>query len=177
MMVIALGRLGMREFDLASDADLCFVIPDSDSPELLFWTNVAERMIDAISAYTGDGVIFTVDTRLRPNGREGALVQTEGSYKDYFAKHAEAWEGISYMKSRGVAGSLERATAFLNELQDVDWRRYGQSGRSRKELAEMRDTPGKRAGRPQSAQGGPGRLLRYRFRTDVPAAQGRRHFL
>ncbi len=138
MMVIALGRLGMREFDLASDADLCFVIPDSDASERLFWTGVAERMIDAISAYTGDGVVFTVDTRLRPNGREGALVQTEGSYKDYFAKHAEAWEGISYMKSRGVAGHSERTTEFLHKLQDVDWRRYGQSGRSRKELAQMR---------------------------------------
>ncbi|HTM49436.1 MAG TPA: hypothetical protein VL285_12165 [Bryobacteraceae bacterium] len=138
MMVIALGRLGMREFDLASDADLCFVIPDGDASETLFWTGVAERMIDLISSYTGDGVVFTVDTRLRPNGREGALVQTEGSYKDYFAKHAEAWEGISYMKSRAVAGDAERATAFLNELQDVDWRRYGQSGRSRKQLAEMR---------------------------------------
>jgi glutamate-ammonia-ligase adenylyltransferase len=138
MMVIALGRLGMREFDLASDADLCFVIPDSDASERLFWTAVAARMIDAMSAYTGDGVIFTVDTRLRPNGREGDLVQTESSYKDYFAKHAEAWEGISYMKARGVAGNSEQATKFLNELQDVDWRRYGQSGRSRKELAEMR---------------------------------------
>ena len=62
-------------------------------------------MIDVIGAYTGDGVIFTVDTRLRPNGREGDLVQTESSYKDYFAKHAEAWEGISYMKSRAVAGT------------------------------------------------------------------------
>jgi glutamate-ammonia-ligase adenylyltransferase len=138
MMVIALGRLGMREFDLASDADLCFVIPDSDSSEQVFWTGVAERMIDAISSYTGDGVIFTVDTRLRPNGREGDLVQTEGSYKDYFAKHAEAWEGISYMKSRGVAGNADHATEFLHDLQEVDWRRYGQSGRSRKQLAEMR---------------------------------------
>ena len=45
---------------------------------LPFWTRVAERMIDIISAYTGDGVMFTVDTRLRPNGREGALVQSEG---------------------------------------------------------------------------------------------------
>ena len=27
MWVIALGRLGMREFDLASDADLVFVLP------------------------------------------------------------------------------------------------------------------------------------------------------
>ena len=42
------------------------------------------------------------------------------------------------MKSRAVAGNVERATEFLHELQDVDWRRYGQSMRSRKELAEMR---------------------------------------
>ena len=38
MVVIALGRLGMREFDLASDADLNFVIPDEDASEMLFWT-------------------------------------------------------------------------------------------------------------------------------------------
>jgi len=138
MMVLALGRLGMREFDLASDADLCFVIPDRDAPELAFWTHVAERMIDAISAYTGDGVIFTVDTRLRPNGREGGLVQFESSYKDYFAKHAECWEGITYMKARSVAGNPERSVEFLHELQEVDWRRYGQSGRSRNALVEMR---------------------------------------
>lgn len=138
MLVITLGRLGMREFDLASDADLLFVLPDADMPEHFFWTCVTERMIQAISVYTGQGVMFTVDTRLRPNGREGALVQSEGAYKDYFARRAEAWEGIAYMKSRGVAGNMARATDFLHELQEVDWRRYGQSGRSRKELAQMR---------------------------------------
>jgi glutamate-ammonia-ligase adenylyltransferase len=83
-------------------------------------------------------VIFTIDTRLRPDGREGALVQSESIYKDYFAQRAEAWEGISYMKSRAVAGNVSRATDFLHDLQDVDWRRYGQSGRSRKQLAQMR---------------------------------------
>ena len=138
MMVIALGRLGMLEFDLASDADLVFVIPDSDAEETVFWTSVAERMIGVISAYTGDGVVFTIDTRLRPNGREGALVQTESAYKEYFAAHAEAWEGISYMKARAVAGNIHRATRFLGEVQEIDWRRYGQNGRSRTELAQMR---------------------------------------
>ncbi len=138
MMVVSLGRLGMREFDLASDADLIFVIPDEDAPEQVFWTAVAERMINVISAYTGDGVMFTVDTRLRPNGREGALVQPEATYREYFARHAEAWEGIAYMKSRAVAGNPERATEFLHKLQELDWRRYGQGGRSRKELAQMR---------------------------------------
>jgi glutamate-ammonia-ligase adenylyltransferase len=138
MMVIALGRLGLSEFDLGSDADLVFAIPDADSAEHTFWTGVAERMIQTMSSYTGEGVMFTVDTRLRPNGREGDLVQTEGAYKAYFAGHAEAWEGITYMKSRGVAGNLDRATEFLHALQEVDWRRYGQGMRSRKELAAMR---------------------------------------
>ncbi len=138
MMVITMGRLGMREFDLASDADLVFVLPDADGAEQMFWTRVAERMIAILTSYTGEGVMFAVDTRLRPNGREGALVQTEGVYKSYFANTAQVWEGITYMKCRAVAGDLERGTAFLNELQEVDWRRYGQSGRSRKQLLEMR---------------------------------------
>jgi glutamate-ammonia-ligase adenylyltransferase len=156
MVVIALGRLGMREFDLASDADLNFVIPDADAPELLFWSGVAERLITVISAYTGDGVVFTVDTRLRPNGREGALVQTEGAYKEYFAHHAEAWEGISFMKARAVAGNTERGTAFLHEVQEVDWRRYGQNGRSRTELSHMRARLEKEQGGRNPLKAGPG---------------------
>lgn len=138
LLVVALGRLGMREFDLASDADLVFVLPDEDRDEQVFWTRVAGRMIDLITAYTGSGLMFSVDTRLRPNGSAGALVQSEASYKDYFAKNAEAWEGIAYMKSRAITGDTERATKFLNDLQQVDWRRYGQSGRSKRDLRQMR---------------------------------------
>jgi glutamate-ammonia-ligase adenylyltransferase len=138
LMVIALGRLGMREFDLASDADLVFALPDADHGEQLFWTRVAERTIELLTAYTGEGVVFAVDTRLRPNGREGALVQTVSAFKDYFERSAEAWEGIAYMKSRAVVGNMEAATEFLHELQELDWRRYGQSGRSKKDLKQMR---------------------------------------
>ena len=156
MMVISLGRLGMGEFDLGSDADLVFVIPDADSSEYLYWSGVAERMIQNLSSYTGEGVMFTVDTRLRPNGREGDLVQTEGAYKSYFASHAEAWEGIAYMKSRAIAGNVDRATRFLHELQEVDWRRYGQSMRSRKELAEMRARLEREQGPRNPLKAGPG---------------------
>jgi len=136
MMVLALGRLGMREFDLGSDADLNFVSPDDADHARA--TAAAERMLQILSAYTGEGVMFAVDTRLRPNGRAGDLVQSESAYKIYFAEGAEAWEGISYMKARGIAGDIRRATAFLHELQQVDWRRYGQGVRSREELVRMR---------------------------------------
>ena len=77
----------------------------SDAHETLFWTSVAERLISVIGAYTGDGVVFTIDTRLRPNGREGALVQTEEHVPGLLRASArEAWEGITYMKARAVAG-------------------------------------------------------------------------
>ena len=138
MWVIALGRLGMREFDLASDADLTFVLSDSDAAEMDFWTRVANRTCDLITAYTGSGVLFAVDTRLRPNGLAGRLVQTETVVLDYFDHDAEAWEGIAYMKSRIVAGGARRGGVFLNQLQSVDWKRYGQSGRSRTDLRQMR---------------------------------------
>ena len=138
MMVIALGRLGMSEFDLSSDADLLFVVPDDDASELIFWTRVAERIIDILTAYTGEGTLLAVDTRLRPNGSSGALVQTVRACLDYFARGAEAWEGIAYMKSRAAGGDVDAGTAFLHRLQDVDWRRYGQSGRSRQSLRNMR---------------------------------------
>ena len=79
-----------------------------------------------------------MDTRLRPNGSGGPLVQTESAVRDYFGRAAEAWEGITYMKSRAVAGDAARAESFLHLLQEVDWRRYGQSGRSRTDLRQMR---------------------------------------
>jgi glutamate-ammonia-ligase adenylyltransferase len=138
MLVIALGRLGMREFDLGSDADLVFVLPDSEASEMVFWTRVAERLVHLITAYTGEGVLFAVDERLRPNGSAGPLVQTESAVTEYFAHAAEAWEGITYMKSLVVAGDPKRAELFLHELQQVDWRRYGQGGRSRADLRQMR---------------------------------------
>ncbi len=138
MMVVSLGRLGMREFDIGSDADLLFIIPETEASRQRFWTRVVERLLEILSAYTEGGPILSIDTRLRPNGREGMLVQSESKYVEYFSHKAEAWEGIAYMKARGVAGDTERATKFLAELQRVDWRRYGQGGRSKHELRQMR---------------------------------------
>lgn len=156
MMVIALGRLGMREFDLASDADLNFVIPEPDSSEIIFWTRVAERMIDILDAYTGEGAMFAVDTRLRPSGRAGALVQTDSAYLRYFENQADAWEGIAYMKARAVAGNIERGTDFLGILQETDWRHWGQSGRSRQVLGEMRMKLEREQGPGNPLKAGPG---------------------
>lgn len=139
LRVIALGRLGTREFDLASDADLVFVLPDEAVSEKTWWIDVVNRMIDVISSYTVEGMIFSVDPRLRPMGRDGELVQTESAYRSYFIERAQAWEALTYMKSRAVAGDIEGGTLFLTALQDVDWRRYGMSGDLARLLLDMRN--------------------------------------
>lgn len=138
MWVVALGRLGMGEFDIASDADLVFVLADGDATELEFWTRVAQRFVDMIMAYTGEGVLFAVDTRLRPNGNDGLLVMCEGPFIEYFHNSAEAWEGITYLKARIVAGDAKRGAGFLHQLQGIDWQRHGQRNLSRVDLRTMR---------------------------------------
>lgn len=156
MQVVALGRLGMREFDLASDADLVFVLLDSAEDRADLWRQVVEQIVDIISSYTSEGMMFTIDTRLRPMGRDGPLVQTESQYKRYFAERAEPWEGITYMKSRTVAGDNLRGTRFLTDLQQVDWKRYGQSGDLAPMLVEMRKRLENEQGRERPIKSGPG---------------------
>jgi glutamate-ammonia-ligase adenylyltransferase len=60
------------------------------------------------------------------------------------------------MKARAVAGDIESATKFLNHLQELDWRRYGQGGRSRPELARMRARLEREQGARNPLKAGPG---------------------
>jgi len=67
-------RLGMREFDLGSDADLNFVIPDGIRRAV---TGPAWRSASSarFGSYTGEGIMFVIDTpppAQRPRGRPGA---------------------------------------------------------------------------------------------------------
>jgi len=79
-------------------------------------------MIDILTTYRGAAPMLSLDTRLRPNGREGMLVQSESAYVDYFSSKAEAWEGIAYMKARAVAGDSERAV--YHELECANFLGY-----------------------------------------------------
>ncbi|HKS95368.1 MAG TPA: hypothetical protein VJV74_04455, partial [Terriglobia bacterium] len=105
--ILALGRLGTREFDLLSDADLIFV----RDPGLSEWqgSRLAEQVMEALSAYTREGTTFSVDTRLRPRGSQGELVVTPAQLEDYFRSEAQAWEALTYAKLRPIAGSQQLA--------------------------------------------------------------------
>jgi glutamate-ammonia-ligase adenylyltransferase len=113
LAVFALGRLGSEEFDIASDADLLFVRgPDADEEQA---RRDAEKILQALSAYTREGAIFAVDARLRPRGGEGELVVTPAQIERYLGEEAMAWEALTYTKLRFVAGREDLAPLVLTQ--------------------------------------------------------------
>ncbi len=139
LIVLALGRLGLNEFELASDADLIFVIPSAaagyDPASLI---RVAEKTLEALSSYTRDGALFAVDTRLRPRGQEGELVITEGALLDYVARDAQVWEALAYLKARPVAGDFRLGQQVAEKLIAAVFDRFQSHPDLEGELQAMR---------------------------------------
>ncbi len=113
--IMGLGRLGAQEFDLLSDADVLFVRDECCNNEEM--RRVAERMMEALTAYTRDGTVFPVDARLRPHGREGELIATPTQLADYFGQEAKPWEAVTYLKLRYVAGDSKAAERVLQAVR------------------------------------------------------------
>ncbi|MGA9568100.1 MAG: putative nucleotidyltransferase substrate binding domain-containing protein [Candidatus Korobacteraceae bacterium] len=133
--VMALGRLGSGEFDVLSDADLLFVAENSTARKDT--SRAAERVVEVLTAYTRDGTLFPVDTRLRPGGREGDLVTTPAQLAQYFARDARAWEAITYLRMRHVAGDPEVAEKTLEVVREGITAVAGRAGFER-DLDDMR---------------------------------------
>lgn len=107
LAVFALGRLGTHEFDIASDADLLFIRSQQTDGDMA--RAKAEKLMHALAAYTKEGTIFAVDTRLRPRGGEGELVVTPEQLERYLGEEAQPWEALTYTKLRFVCGRQELA--------------------------------------------------------------------
>ena len=137
--VLALGRLALNEFDLASDADLIFVTgPEVGRDELDFWKRLAAKMIDVLSSYTREGTVFAVDTRLRPRGQEGELVVTQEELLSYALEHAQVWEGLTYLKACHVAGNAELGRETVSRLVTAVFDRFAAYPSLATELRQMR---------------------------------------
>jgi glutamate-ammonia-ligase adenylyltransferase len=75
--------------------------------------------MQALAAYTQEGLVFPVDARLRPRGGEGELVATPKQLEQYFASEAQPWEALMYTKLRTVSGDPglgRRAAAATDTL-------------------------------------------------------------
>jgi glutamate-ammonia-ligase adenylyltransferase len=117
--VLAMGRLGGNELSYTSDLDVLFChepVPGAD-PEAAHRAadRVVRELLQGLSAVTPEGTAFKVDPNLRPEGRNGPLSRTLGSYLAYWDRWAEIWERQALIKVRPVAGDQELGGRFCDE--------------------------------------------------------------
>jgi glutamate-ammonia-ligase adenylyltransferase len=131
--VLGLGKLGGQELNYSSDVDVLFVYSDEGSvfkepprkgktakaslTNHQFFKRVAEQFVAEVGKMTGDGMLYRIDLRLRPEGDAGPLVRSLASYENYYAQWGQTWERMMLIKTRCTAGDATLAGEFLEMTQ------------------------------------------------------------
>lgn len=136
--VIAMGRLGGRELNFGSDADVLYVCSASDPAQepavLRRAITVAEELGRLLSAPTPDPPLL-LDSDLRPEGRSGPLVRTIDAYGAYYRRWGALWERQALLRARFVAGDEELGAQFIAM---ADQHRYSDAGLTMRDRTEIR---------------------------------------
>ncbi len=123
--ILALGRLGGRELSYHSDLDLVFIHQGAGRTDNTgeagpitneqFFAEVAQRALRALEGGMGQGPLYAIDTRLRPQGASGPLTVTLETFRDYYRGPARAWERLALTRARVVhaRGDFGREVASI----------------------------------------------------------------
>ena len=103
--VIGMGKLGLSCMAPMSDLDLIFVF-DEQTTDIQTATRFVSRLQTAISTPMREGIVYELDTRLRPSGRSGVPTVSLASFAKHHEHRAHTWEHIALMPSRVVAGDF-----------------------------------------------------------------------
>ena len=114
-VVMAMGKLGGEELNYSSDIDLLFLC----SGQAADYAHLGQQLIEALSSMTPEGFLYRVDMRLRPWGRDGALVTSLDNYVTYIEQHGMLWEKQALLKARPIAGNLALGEAALKQIGTV----------------------------------------------------------
>jgi glutamate-ammonia-ligase adenylyltransferase len=116
LAVVAMGKLGGRELNYVSDVDLLFVARDATSASA-----AARSLLDVLGSVTPAGRVYEVDTNLRPEGSDGALVRSITAYERYYTRWAKTWEFQALLKARPIAGDAQLGAEFTRMVEPFVW--------------------------------------------------------
>jgi glutamate-ammonia-ligase adenylyltransferase len=114
LTIIALGKFGGSEISYGADLDIFFVGED---------VRAAQNLTVTMAQPTAEGIIWTLDARLRPEGEKGILSSSLPTYEAYYQTRGQLWEVQALTRARPIAGPLQNE--FMALAQQV-WRQVGQ---------------------------------------------------
>ncbi|WP_316013192.1 glutamine-synthetase adenylyltransferase [Roseobacter sp. HKCCA0434] len=169
LAVLGMGKLGSGEMTARSDLDLILLYDApreemSDGPKPLaasqYFARLTKRLVTALSAPMAQGMLYEVDMRLRPSGRQGPVATALSAFRTYQAEEAWTWEHLALTRARPVAGDPELQTRIAKAVAEVlALPRDAQT--VRRDTADMRRrlALAKPGSGPWEVKEGPGRLL------------------
>jgi glutamate-ammonia-ligase adenylyltransferase len=146
--VIAYGKFGGIELGYGSDLDLVFVhdsagdVQSTAGPTVVensvFFLRLVQRLVHLLTMHSAAGRLYEVDTRLRPSGKGGLLVQNIDAFRDYQQREAWTWEHQALLRARPVAGPPELRERFA-DLRVEALRTCVHHDRLREDVRSMRE--------------------------------------
>jgi glutamate-ammonia-ligase adenylyltransferase len=130
LIVLAMGKMGAFELNYSSDIDL-IILFDPRAPALAkdveaapIYLRVARGLVKLLQERTGDGYVFRVDLRLRPDPASTQIAVSTDSALTYYESVGQNWERAAMIKARPCAGDIARGQAFLDDIAPFVWRKY-----------------------------------------------------
>jgi [glutamine synthetase] adenylyltransferase / [glutamine synthetase]-adenylyl-L-tyrosine phosphorylase len=130
LIVLAMGKMGAGELNFSSDIDL-IVFYDADASSLApdiepqpFFVRMAQGLSRLLQQRSGEGYVFRVDLRLRPDPASTPLAISTASALHYYEREGRTWERAAMIKARACAGDVQAGEALLAELSPFVWRKH-----------------------------------------------------
>jgi glutamate-ammonia-ligase adenylyltransferase len=130
LIVLAMGKMGAGELNYSSDIDLIVffdpaatsLVPDIEPQP--FFVRVTQALSRLLQQRSGDGYVFRVDLRLRPDPASTQVAISTDSALHYYEREGRTWERAAMIKARPCAGDPRAGEALVSELAPFVWRKH-----------------------------------------------------
>ena len=130
LIVLAMGKMGARELNFSSDIDL-IAFYDADASSLApdiepqpFFVRVTQGLSRILQQRSGEGYVFRVDLRLRPDPASTPVAISTASALNYYEREGRTWERAAMIKARPCAGDARAGEVLMSELSPFVWRKH-----------------------------------------------------
>ena len=139
--VVGMGRLGGGEQGYGSDADVLFVhdpVEGASESDAAAAAHMVANELRRLLAVPAPEPAVDVDADLRPEGRQGPLTRSLGSYAAYYARWSHLWESQALLRARPVAGDPDVGRRFVEAIAPVRWPAAGLSPSDIREIRRIK---------------------------------------
>jgi len=130
LIVLAMGKMGAGELNYSSDIDLIVFFDrnatslDPDIEPQPFFVRLTQGMARLLQQRSGEGYVFRVDLRLRPDPASTQVAISTEAALHYYEREGRTWERAAMIKARPCAGDIRAGEAVVSEIAPFVWRKH-----------------------------------------------------